>query len=480
MGGRLSLFIALAAALVAFGCKNPLMDKVTNLVSEKNQKISVSAGSTVLSSGGSVNFGSTAIGVPKDMTFTIQNTGNSALNFTGSAPVQGSGEFSALTQPTGPVAPGSSTSFILRFLPAAPEGIRNATIKINSNDPNQGAFTFTAKGFASTVVLPKTGQTISYAAGDDGNIQKGATLAGTRFLSGSSVVTDALTGLQWTMNASLLATTYLTWDPDATPGDGKVNWQNALAFVAYLNSISYGGYTDWRLPNRDEQRSLINHGQANVAAWLNAAAQGFLNANANYYWTSTTDASNTANAWALDMSTGRVVSRSKTLESYVWPVRTAPSAGLARLRATGQASMYVSKDDGDLKAGVAWPSPRFINNGDGTVTDKLTGLMWRNASPAASSWSGCYALAAGDQTAGYSDWRLPNVVELDSLLNAGSSDSTAYLNAQGLDKITNANYWTSTTNASATGEAWYIQLGTGAIDTWGAGSQSVILVRDAL
>ena len=33
-------------------------------------------------------------------------------------------------------------------------------------------------------------------------------------------------------------------------------------------------------------------------------------------------------------------------------------------------------DDGLLRAGIEWPAPRFTDNGDGTVTDSLTGLMW--------------------------------------------------------------------------------------------------------
>ena len=43
---------------------------------------------------------------------------------------------------------------------------------------------------------------------------------------------------------------------------------------------------------------------------------------------------------------------------------------------TGQQTTYHQGDDGDLKKGAAWPSPRFTNNGDGTITDRLTGLMW--------------------------------------------------------------------------------------------------------
>jgi len=43
---------------------------------------------------------------------------------------------------------------------------------------------------------------------------------------------------------------------------------------------------------------------------------------------------------------------------------------------TGQTTSYATGDDGDLEKGVAWPDPRFMDNGNGTVTDNLTGLIW--------------------------------------------------------------------------------------------------------
>jgi len=43
---------------------------------------------------------------------------------------------------------------------------------------------------------------------------------------------------------------------------------------------------------------------------------------------------------------------------------------------TGQTTKYSDGDDGDLQKCVAWPDPRFTDNGDGTVTDNLTGLIW--------------------------------------------------------------------------------------------------------
>jgi hypothetical protein len=48
----------------------------------------------------------------------------------------------------------------------------------------------------------------------------------------------------------------------------------------------------------------------------------------------------------------------------------------AAVERTGQTMSFAAGDDGDIKAGVPFPSPRFTDNGDGTVTDHLTGLIW--------------------------------------------------------------------------------------------------------
>ncbi|KJU86166.1 secreted protein containing DUF1566, partial [Candidatus Magnetobacterium bavaricum] len=52
------------------------------------------------------------------------------------------------------------------------------------------------------------------------------------------------------------------------------------------------------------------------------------------------------------------------------------AVGTIELPKTGQTSTYATGDDGAIEGGVAWPSPRFTDNGNQTVTDNLTGLMW--------------------------------------------------------------------------------------------------------
>jgi hypothetical protein len=51
-------------------------------------------------------------------------------------------------------------------------------------------------------------------------------------------------------------------------------------------------------------------------------------------------------------------------------------AEMALVPQTGQTTKYVAGDDGDAQMGVPWPSPRFTDNANGTVTDNLTGLVW--------------------------------------------------------------------------------------------------------
>ena len=159
-----------------------------------------------------------------------------------------------------------------------------------------------------------------------------------------------------------------------------------------------------------------------------------------------------------------------------WPLLA--FAGEVNLPQTGQTTCYDENgnvidcantgQDGDIQAGVDWPSPRFVDNGDGTVTDHLTGLIWlKNAGCAGTMpWNNavtyCNNLSSGScglmdgSVAG--DWRLPNVVELESQVNAESSNSATWLNSQGFTNVQSSHYWSATTNASGTSSAWVVSM----------------------
>ncbi|MBF0371370.1 MAG: DUF1566 domain-containing protein [Magnetococcales bacterium] len=150
------------------------------------------------------------------------------------------------------------------------------------------------------------------------------------------------------------------------------------------------------------------------------------------------------------------------------------TATLALVPQTGQTVSYDSGDDGDLQSGVAWPDPRFTDNADGTITDNLTGLVWLQD---ANCWelvnsglSQVEALNAGTEscaeyTSRYSDWRLPSIRELQSLLDLGAS-FPALPEEHPFLKVQYGAYWSSTVgrpNTNRNDYTWSISMTTGYI-----------------
>lgn len=148
-------------------------------------------------------------------------------------------------------------------------------------------------------------------------------------------------------------------------------------------------------------------------------------------------------------------------------------ADKVNLPKTGQITSYTIGDDGDSQAGLVWPSPRFTDHGDGTITDNLTGLMWLKDGSCfdAMSWdrvidtiaafnNNASTYGCAGYTASYNDWRLPNINELVSLLKSVARDADSYLmwlNEQGFIDV-RGGYYSSTTVAHKTSSAWMVQL----------------------
>jgi hypothetical protein len=188
------------------------------------------------------------------------------------------------------------------------------------------------------------------------------------------------------------------------------------------------------------------------------------------------------------------------------------AAGAVQLPATNQTACFAgdgsvipcfgTDQDGDNKAGVAWPAPRFTDNGNGTVTDKLTGLVWSKHANAPNralpnaSINGCLnaekemiwldaldfiACLNNAGHAGSSDWRLPNLNELEGMVNAGVADSSVYLNqwfgfGAGPSQVRASQYWSSTSDAGdvafqSAAAAWDVDLAGG--DSFSSGKNEL-------
>ena len=148
--------------------------------------------------------------------------------------------------------------------------------------------------------------------------------------------------------------------------------------------------------------------------------------------------------------------------------------------------------DGAIRAGVAWPDPRFVDNGNGTVTDTLTDLVWlKNADCyGAVGWQqaldSAQNLASG--ACGLTDnsvvgaWRLPNRTEMLSIVNYQALVDTgaAWLSSQGFTGGVQGWYWTSDTYAPVPATKWIVHsIGDALVDT-AAGGDGIhaMYVRD--
>jgi hypothetical protein len=158
----------------------------------------------------------------------------------------------------------------------------------------------------------------------------------------------------------------------------------------------------------------------------------------------------------------------------VWPVRTSGTAGTVELHRTGQTTSYTANDDGALQKGVAWPSSRFTVEGD-IVKDALTGLIWSldanvpgpgSCAPGeAKTWQAAFTYVNCLNTnnyLGFKDWRLPNLLELTSLIDM-SRYSPAIPSPHPFANMSGAPYeifwWTADTLAGNTSFALATDLG---------------------
>jgi Protein of unknown function (DUF1566) len=140
-------------------------------------------------------------------------------------------------------------------------------------------------------------------------------------------------------------------------------------------------------------------------------------------------------------------------------------------------------DDLDVQNGA--PNQQiYSNNGDGTVTDIVTGLVWQQAVPSVTFTWGAASTAGTAQNycstltlANVSDWRLPSIVELGSIVYAGAlgpAINTTYFPGT----PTGSPFWSSTPYAATAGDAWGLQFVEGEIQEYTESSSlSVRCVR---
>ena len=135
---------------------------------------------------------------------------------------------------------------------------------------------------------------------------------------------------------------------------------------------------------------------------------------------------------------------------------------------TGQTTSYADYDDGYYKKGNV-ADPRFIDNGDGTISDRATGLMWKMCSEPDTqtgtcsgthskyTWANALTQCYNLNYAGHTDWRLPNAKELWSITSL-EPGSVPYINQTAFPGTVSDYYWSSTTYPSNTDNALSVKF----------------------
>ncbi len=269
--------------------------------------------------------------------------------------------------------------------------------------------------------VPDTGQTQSYTAtiGEDSDY-----LINPPHFSdnGDGTVTDNVTGLMWWQDSDIQ--TYQNWYVAAGTHDSIYN----PGLTDFCGNSTLAGYTDWRLPDEFELQGIANYGTSGPAIDENY----FLNTS-SHYWSSTTVVHRPTYARYVNYSDGRIFYKSKSDNSFVKCVRGEPD-----------------------------PSLSYTDNSDGTVTDNVTGLMWQQEDDSTErSWLSALTYCENLSLAAHTDWRLPNVKELVSIIDNSRYDpaiNTTYFPNISYDDLSNTVYWSSTAYHPFTLAMWYVSF----------------------
>ncbi len=313
------------------------------------------------------------------------------------------------------------------------------------------------------------GATIPCAGtGQDGEYQYGraANFTGPVLRSGGYVTIDNTTGLTW-QTCSMGQSGSDCSTGSATP-DTMTNAQSYCETA--LNGLSYGGITTWRLPTLGEMESLVKIGETNPntnPATFNNSFPGTASDGSGtgvfYYWASTPYAPDSGTyGWGVnyDLST---------------PSSTADRTTQSVIKSN---SYYVRCVSGSSTL----PAHTFEDNGDGTVYDGGTGLLWQKCSMGQTDDSACSGTSTVDiwenaliycnnlSLAG-KNWRLPNINELQSIVDytaasAPTINTVTFPNTppqDGSSGTTNYDYWSSTNSVGLYTQAWSIQFDSGRV-----------------
>ena len=294
-------------------------------------------------------------------------------------------------------------------------------------------FSFSQSVTKTINLLPDSGQNISYTTtfGEDNDY----TINAPSYTNNSNgTITDTVTGLMWQQ-----------------VDGGEMTIENAFI---YADNLVLGGFSDWRLPSPIESFSILNHQNNNPAmntTYFTASA-------AEYWWTNAYQAGDNTKVWCTNAG-GGIGNHPKS--------ETISAGGIKKFHVRVVRNNSIPTTIGN----------HFTDNGNGTITDNLTQLVWQKApNTTILTWENALAYAENLSLASATDWRLPNIKELQSLNDESITNPSA--NTNFFPTIGVHNYWSSTSLPNQTTKSWYwnTQFGITTYDTK-TNSNYVLCVR---
>ncbi len=270
--------------------------------------------------------------------------------------------------------------------------------------------------------------------------------------NGDGTVTDMVTGLMWQKS------------PD-TDGDGDIDAYDKLTYaeaVAGADSFNLGGYDDWRLPTIKEQYSLILFSGVDPSGYEGSSTDGlipFIDIDYFDFAYGDTDAGERIIDAQYASSTKYVdltMNGDETLFGVNFADGRIKGYGMTMPFGPGDKTFFVTYVRGNTNYGIN----EFTINGDETISDNATGLMWMKGDDGAGlNWEEALVFAEGSEYAGYTDWRLPSIKELQSIVDY--TRSPGITNSPAIDPVFNCTeitneagevdypcYWSGTTHSN--------------------------------
>ncbi|MCL6583859.1 MAG: DUF1566 domain-containing protein [bacterium] len=233
----------------------------------------------------------------------------------------------------------------------------------------------------------------------------------------------------------------LMWQQETV---GPMSWEEALR---YCEGLALGGYSDWRLPTVNELQFLVDYSRYNPAIDPNS----FPGTTSSGYWSSTVVHCSPDNVWYVGFDYGGISSAGRLSKYYVRAVRS--TSLLTTIKENRKEHIY----------GNSYLNGSLMVNGDGTVSDVASGLMWQQETVGPMSWEEALRYCEGLALGGYSDWRLPTVNELQFLVDYSRYNPA--IDPNSFPGTKSSGYWSSTVNHCSPDNAWYVSFDYGGISS---------------